>query len=446
MRIEGRLKVVLRAGYEPERVTAHVDDLIGAGSSCACIDGGPVDRALHRAGAFRASTVYAARRSLLRTGEQHTGYADDEHALGLSRALRIELRDRERTADVIEALRDLGTVETVRPETVAYTHVSADVHASPSPKADRAREIVRVAEALAIEPGDERVTIGVVDSGIAIGHRDLRRKLLAGYDTVEIGAAVIDGLEIIGDSRGADFTPRDEVDHGTHVGGIIGAQGFDAPRGCGGLSLVVPVRVLAAARAQGSQKRIGVGALSDIDCGIKVACDLGAKVMNMSFGTSESSLSHGAPPPHAEVVAYAMRAKCILIAAAGNSGKAESFYPAAHPDVIAVGSVGDELEPSIFSTRGPHVTLAAPGERILSLGLRGTRLSTGTSHAAPFVSGTAALLVAHARRFGRELGSTDVKRLLIGSARKVDASPDAVGAGVLDAAGALRMLEREMRS
>ncbi len=451
MKIAGRLQLTLRPGFEPDRTPSHVDVLVGAKEATSTVDGGNVDRALHRGGAFRASAVYASRRSLLRVGSQNKGYADDEHALGFSRTLRVSLDDVTRTSDVIQALRDLGAIETVRPETVAFTHAPQASHASTRSfdakvHRDRSREIVRAAEALELEPGDERVTVAVIDSGVSLGHPDLRRKLLAGYDTVDIGAGTIDRLEIVGDSHGPDFNPRDEVGHGTHVAGIIGAQGFDVPRGLAGRALVLPVRVLAAAVSHHGARRVGVGALSDIDCGLKIACDLGARVFNMSFGTPASALSPDAPPPHSEVITYALRAGCILVAAAGNSGRAESFYPAAHPEVIAVGSVGDDLTPSVFSTRGAHVTLAAPGERVLSLGMHGSQLSTGTSHAAPFVAGAAALLVARARRAGRDLGAGDVRRLLTESARKIDANADAVGAGVLDAAAALQLLEREMRS
>jgi subtilisin family serine protease len=204
---------------------------------------------------------------------------------------------------------------------------------------------------------------------------------------------------------------------------------------------MLPIRVLAAAAPRSGGHRVGVGALSDIDCGLKVACDLGADVMNMSFGTPASAVDAGAPPPHAEVVRYVTAAGCVLVAAAGNSGRDEAFYPAALPEVIAVASVDDELRPSTFSSRGPHIALAAPGERILSLGLHGLQRSTGTSHAAPFVAATAALLMARARRANRKLDCAAVRHLLTTSARHVDADPRAVGAGVLDAVAALRALD-----
>jgi subtilisin family serine protease len=446
MRIEGRLQLCLRAGEAPEDVPAHLDVLLGAGRPVSRLDGGPVDRALNRYGAaFRATGVYPARRSLLRAGAQHVGYDDAEHAIGLSRTLRIEFSEYTRTDDVIAALRDLAVVEAVLPETLARVdHMELRAEASPGP--DRAREIVKARAALELEPGDERVTTAVLDTGVSLGHAELRRKLLAGYDTVDIDLYDLDDMSLVGDSRGLDFNPRDDVGHGSHVAGIIAAQGFNAPPGLAGRALLLPLRVLAAAVPKGRERRVGIGALSDIDCGIKVGCDLGAKVMNLSFGTPASSLGAHKSPPHAAAVAYAARSGCILVAAAGNSGKAEAFYPAALPEVIAVASVDDELKHSRFSTRGPHVALAAPGEGVLSLGLKGVRRSTGTSHAAPFVTATAALLVSLARRRGRDLDGPAVRRLLCASAQRVDGERDAIGRGVLDAHAALRLLQKELEN
>src|SRR5215510_3975162 len=123
----------------------------------------------------------------------------------------------------------------------------------------------------------------------------------------------------------------------------------------------------------------------------------------MSFGTPESNLNHDDPRPHARVIRYAARFGCVLIAAVGNSGLEEKFYPAALPEVIAVGSVDEQGRRSAFSTYGAHVAICAPGERIISTGRRGYLVSSGTSHAAPFVTGVAALLVSRARRSRREL-------------------------------------------
>jgi subtilisin family serine protease len=132
-----------------------------------------------------------------------------------------------------------------------------------------------------------------------------------------------------------------------------------------------------------------------------------------------------------------------MIAASGNSGGRERFFPAASEHVVAVGSVGDDRRRSEFSTYGDHVALAAPGEDVVGVGRRGYRTSTGTSHAAPFVTGAAALLVARARRRGQAIDAATVRRILTRSAQPSSSPADEVGAGVLDVAGAIAALDRE---
>src|SRR5262249_22018022 len=157
----------------------------------------------------------------------------------------------------------------------------------------------------------------------------------------------------------------------THVGGIVGATGWDLPPGVAGLSLMVPIRVLAAALVGTATRPAGIGAEANINAGFKVGVDLGAMVLNLSFGTSEHDVEDDGPRPQEDVVAYATRYGCVLVAASGNSGRAERYYPAALPDVIAVGSVGDDGTRSSFSSYGDHVALSAPGEGIVSCGFSG---------------------------------------------------------------------------
>ena len=431
----------LRSGEALENVPAHADCLTGAGRAASRLDGGPLDRALrHRGDGFRAEAVYHARRSLNVAGEQHRGYDDVEEELGLSRTYRVRLADPAATPFVLDRLRALPSVESAAVQTLATAPFEAAVAAG-APTAERAgaaHAMVRADEALDIEPGDERVTVACVDSGIALGHAELQRKLLAGFDSVDIGlGAVGPQLRLVGDSRGHDFAPLDDVGHGTHVAGVIGAQGWRMPRGLGGRALILPIRVLAGARPGKGTRPVGVGALPDIDAGMKIAVDLGSQVINMSFGTRGEQIAEGAPPPHQAVVTYATRYGCVLIAASGNSGRRERFYPAALPEVVAVGSVDLEGRPSRFSTSGDHVAIMAPGERIYSSDRRGYRAASGTSFAAPFVAAAAALLLARRRRQGRPRPApAEVRTALVGSARN----------GVLDAAAALHHLDAQEAS
>jgi subtilisin family serine protease len=437
------LMLTLRPGEAPRHVPCHLDHLIGAARAATSLDGGRIDGAL---GTFRALGVYHAAASLGRAAEQATRWNDVEHELGLSRTYQVEIANASDSERIVDRLRSLPAVESARVQTLATAPFSAAVAAEPASThaAWAPHERIHAPEAHRIEPGDERITVGLVDTGISIGHPEFRRKLLAGYDTVDLGVDEASGLRLVGDSRGDDFMPADAVGHGTHVGGIVGATGWDLPPGVAGLSLMAPVRVLAAALSGNSTRPAGVGAEANINAGFKVCVDLGALVLNLSFGTSEHDVDDDAPKPQADVIAYARRYGCVLVAASGNSGRAERYYPAALPDVIAVGSAGDDGMRSSFSSYGDHVALCAPGENIVSCGIAGLRSGSGTSYAAPFVTGAAALLIAHARRRGRTLTPDEVRTLLVGSATPLPGAPRAeVGTGLLDAEAALRRLDAE---
>jgi subtilisin family serine protease len=179
---------------------------------------------------------------------------------------------------------------------------------------------------------------------------------------------------------------------------------------------------------------------------MKLTVDLGAKVINMSFGTDDAALAPNSPKPHADVVAYALARGCVLIAASGNNGRETRYWPAAHPGVIAVGAVSAGGQPEAFSTRGEHVALCAPGVRVLTTAIgNGYQYATGTSFAAPFAAGAAALLVARSHRRARPIDAETVRRILMRTARPFSAGGHTgCGTGVLDAAAALAALDTEL--
>jgi subtilisin family serine protease len=446
MQRPGHLIVTLSTGEALDHVPAHVDCVIGAARRASRLDAGALDMALRRGGGFRAEAVYHARRSLGKVGEQHANYEPIEEELGLSREYAIELAEPERSTVVVDALRVQPKVESAYVQTLAATPFEAAVAEVTTPPAHgeawRAHEQVNVPEAHALEPGDPSVVVAAVDTGVALGHAEFQRKLLAGYDTVRLGLGrLAPDVRLLDDSTGPDFCPRDGTGHGSHVAGVIGARGWRIPPGVAGRALILPVRVLAA--AQLGDREAGIGAEADIKAGVKVACELGGKLLNLSFGTPESEVDPAAPRPYDAIVRYAAQLGTVLVAAAGNSGALERFYPACLPEVIAVGSVDDEGRRSTFSTYGAHVALCAPGERIHSASLHGYRVNSGTSFAAPFVAGAAALLVSRARHRDRELTGTDVRFLLTRSARG-GRGDEETGHGVLDVAGAIRLLDQEL--
>jgi len=280
----------------------------------------------------------------------------------------------------------------------------------------------------------------VAGTGVALEHCELERRLRAGVDSVVLDPRAVGGLQLVGDFRRAGNHPQDEVGHGSGCAGIIAARGEGIAIGAAGACGLTPVRVLGAALSGG--KRVGIGALDNIDAGMKRLIDLGVKVINMSFGTPESMLAGDAPLPHEEIVRYALARGVILVAASGNSGLAEKYYPAAHPGVIAVGAVEPDLRPAAFSTRGAHVALCAPGRDILTCDLSGYQRATGTSFAAPHVAAVCALLASRALRRAWPLDGAQVRRILVESARPFPVDGvTGCGAGCLDAAAALRRLD-----
>lgn len=450
MKRSGFLTITLRTGVATAPVPSHLDCLSGAGRPLGALDGGVVDGVLNgRGGGARIRRVFHARRSLGRAGEHHIGWADDEETLGLSRTFQLHLGHASAADHVRDTLRELGVVELCDSQTLACAPLYGEPlqplrHVSRA-QALHAQQRIRAPQALQREPGDAAITVAVVDTGIVVGHPEFQRRCMAGYDTVDLGIGRLnDSTVLVGDSRGRDYNPYDEVGHGCLVAGVIGAQGFVVPAGVAGLALLLPVRALAAARrGEGANARLlGVGALPDIDAALKVAVDLGAHVINLSLGSPLPADDAHATPPHRAVVRYAAAHGCVLVAAAGNSGRREQFYPAALPEVLAVGSVDDAGARSAFSSWGPHLALCAPGEGIVGVGRRSYQMSSGTSFASPFVAGAAALLLARARRLGLSLGSADVRALLCSSAQRLPGGvSEETGAGLLDCAAALDALD-----
>lgn len=445
MKRSGHIMLKLRSGHET-RAPAHLDVLEGARRSIGSVDGyGAVDRTLsNHTSAIRCSRFFHGAEHLGQPGSRTVTYSDLEREIGLERIVSIELADPEARDAIVSSLRDLSPVEWVMAEPMATTPMGSNSEAHQFVSDAFVR--VGAAAALKIEPGARHVAVAVIDTGIALEHHEFSGRLRQGYDAVDLGIGRIGpDVSLVGDSRGRDFCARDETGHGTHVAGIVGARGHSMQPGVAGASPIIPVRALAAAREGADGPVFGVGGISDIDAAIKVAVDLGAKVLNMSFGTSSDDVDPDAAAPHSDVLQYALARGCIPVAAMGNSGLAEDYYPAALPGCIAVGSVDHNNERSVFSTQGDHVALCAPGEGVVSAGLNGYRASTGTSHAAPFVAGAAALLAARAERNGQTLNAYTARDVLCQSADRTNPHNPDTGWGTLNIPAALSKFD-EMNS
>lgn len=452
-----RLLVTLRLGEMPEHIPAWRAVTHHGVAPAASIDGGVIDRLLrHHGGDMRCGRIHSARkpRSTAIAGARR--FDDVEQLSGVARVLRIEVRNDASLHELVKALRQVPTVDSALVEHLSFAPLDAAVSrrapasalgvpAYDPQEAWAARELIRLPQALGYTRGDPTVIIGLADTGVLSDHVALPAAAMRrGFDTVDLDPQTLGSLQLVGDNRGRDEDPSDEVGHGTGCAGILRADGLGLPPGAAGLCSVLAVRVLGAAMS--GTHRVGVGSIANIDAGMKRLVDLGVKVINMSFGTAEGQLPPEGALPHLETVRYALARGVILVAASGNSGLAERYFPAAHDGVIAVGAVNPRGEPSRFSTRGTHVSLCAPGEGIWTCGLGGAsdglQRASGTSFAAPFVSAACALLVARADARAWPLDGADVRRLLMKSCQPhVRADTEGCGAGVLDVWAALRALD-----
>ncbi|MEK7561767.1 MAG: S8 family serine peptidase, partial [Patescibacteria group bacterium] len=135
----------------------------------------------------------------------------------------------------------------------------------------------------------------------------------------------------------------------------------------------------------------GSGYVSDIIEGIQWSMASGANVINMSLGTSSDIQSFH------DAVTAAKNSGITVVAAAGNSGPGDNtvIYPAKYPESIAVSATNSSNGQPSWSSRGPEVDLAAPGNSIYSTYKNGTYGTlSGTSMASPHAAGAAALVLA----------------------------------------------------
>lgn len=432
-----RLVFTLALGEDVQRIPAR-SMVMSFGMEPAVATGhGAVDRVLREFG----GNVQLSR--LHDPANNHDGFDLIEHAGGLSRTYVASFSDVHRLDETVDALRQLTVVTQASLDyfVTAQDALPATTTADPDwPWASIGADVAR-----ATETGDASITTAVLDTGAATGHAELAGRLSSGFDAVNFHSSELaTGMSLIGDFGERDTDPAEANNpHGTACLAIIGGQGRAMPLGLSTETTLMPVRVLASAKAPG-RKIVGLGALSDIDYALKHSVDLGAKVLNCSFGTSENALRLDDPRPHEATTAYALARGAVVVAASGNSGKSERYFPAATEGVIAVGSHGPTGELSAFSTTGDHVALSAPGECIRTPGITGYEKATGTSFAAPFVAGAAALLIARARRKSRALDSVQTRDILIQSADPWD-DPTAKGsgAGKLNIPAALRALDEQ---
>lgn len=232
------------------------------------------------------------------------------------------------------------------------------------------------------------VVVAVIDSGIDTQHDQLSTQLYTNTHE-SLNGLDDDGNGLIDDIHGFDFTSNsgeleDTTGHGTHVAGIIAAN-----HNTGDIDGVAPEAKLL---VYDFFTESGEGSIFNAIEAIRLAAQSGAKVINASWGGPSCSRSLN------EAIDQLSSQDILFISAAGNEAQNLDLIPsypaayeaAAHITVAAM--TADELTAG-FSNFGNAVHLAAPGASILSTYPgNSTEFENGTSMAAPFVTGAAALL------------------------------------------------------
>lgn len=269
-------------------------------------------------------------------------------------------------------------------------------------------DLCQIPEAWGYTTGDEDIIIAVVDSGILFEHPDLENVIFINENEDPDTNTDDDNNGYIDDWHGWDFTDAptlhssalgdytvrdndasDENYHGTHVSGIIAAE-VNNNQGIAGVmwkTRLLPIRA-------GFRTTSGGGYLQDDDVSAAIiyATDMGADVINMSWGSSYYS------PIIADACQYAYDRGVILVASSGNDPGPYISYPAKLSTVISVGSVDGSKTLSNFSSYGPELDIVAPGSQIISTysmegGNDGYTELSGTSMAAPYAAGVIGLLL-----------------------------------------------------
>lgn len=211
------------------------------------------------------------------------------------------------------------------------------------------------------------VRVAVLDTGVDPTHPYFNGQVTSGWDYVD------------DDSNPAEVAGSDVYGHGTFVAGLVHLV---APR-----ARIIPMRVL---------DKNGNGDGYQIAEAIRDAVAMGARVINLSFGTTNQVESKVLT----DMIRYARSKGVVTVAAAGNDGDELKHWPAAQPEAISVSAL-DSANASLadYSTRGDWVDVAALGTDLISLMPGGGfDVWSGTSMATPVVSGQLAMVIAAAPR------------------------------------------------
>ena len=324
-------------------------------------------------------------------------------------------------------------------------HMKAREDSAPVPSADPApyRDqyaigALNLSEAHGINKG-ERGSVAVLDTGAQLDHPELAGSLVSGYDFIGDDPDPSEEPNGIDDDR--DGSVDEATGHGTHVAGIVHLTAPGAK--------IMPLRVLDS-DGRGNIFVIAEAVQYAVDPDRNPDTNDGVDVINMSLSTArESNLirdiaddldatdddddDDGDDDETGPALSGVPVGGTVVVGSAGNDALEQRAYPAAETGVIGVASVGQDEMKSDFSNyfASPHVDISAPGDDVYST-FTGGRYAEwdGTSMAAPFVAGQAALIRSMRPNLPStgEPGQPSVSEFITASARPIDAkNPDYSG-------------------
>ena len=255
--------------------------------------------------------------------------------------------------------------------------------------------------------------IAIIDTGIDDDHPDLQANIAD--PSVDSNHKAYETCR----GKNCNYPWSDDDDHGTHCAGI--ADAVNNTEGVVGVSTEATLHALKVLDKSGS------GSWSNVAKAIEYTADQGWDVASMSLGGSSGSSTVK------DACQYAYDRGVLLVAAAGNDGPCSDCVgsPAAYQEVVAVSATSCDDSLASFSSTGPEVELAAPGEDVYSTVIGGYDTFSGTSMACPHVSGAGGQLMADGYT------NTEARDQLKSTAEDIGLSSNEQGAGLLDVAAAL---------
>ncbi len=261
-----------------------------------------------------------------------------------------------------------------------------------------------------------QVIVAVIDSGVEMNHPDLQGRIISGYDFAN-----------------HDNTPEDDSGHGTKVSGILGATGNNGT-GIAGVAWDVDIAIMPVKFMKVNDGKT-TGNLSDAIDAIYYAVDNGAEIINASWGFYDRSKALD------NAIAYARDKGVLFVASAGNSGQDndnKGHYPSncASDNVIAVAAMDSDGSIASFSNYGAKtVHIIAPGVGISTTTINSGYVSyaSGTSFAAPFVAGVAAMVLSQSP----DMGYKSLREAILNSATKIPSA----GSSMVSSGGCVNAYE-----